>query len=401
MPTFSINKIHLFFLIAAFVFLGFSSRVQEAEKRPFWGFYGHRLINRTAVYTLPEEMYPLFKQEIDYLTEHAVDPDKRRYAVIGEGARHYIDLDHWGKPPFPDLPRQWKDAFIQKNGIELLDAKEEVVAAYASLELFFSEYPGAQTIIEEAVAQHLNDESWVIDSWPDSLQMGEAHTWHITNELMSHGVVPYFIPVEYHRLVRAFLDNNPKQVLRRSADLGHYLADAHVPLHTTMNYNGQMTDQVGIHAFWESRIPELFAETQYDFFVGKAEYIRDINQFAWNVVLESNSFVDSVLQIEKRLSREIPEDEQYCFEERLNQVVRLPCASYAAQYQQSLAGMVEARMQKSIQAVGSIWYSAWIDAGQPDLRKYLSINWDARDREADEYLEKAAKNGKIIGRPHE
>ena len=45
---------------------------------------------------------------------------------------------------------------------------------------------------------------------------------------------------------------NLEDVLRTAADLGHYLADAHVPLHTTGNYNGQRTNQTGIHALWET-----------------------------------------------------------------------------------------------------------------------------------------------------
>ncbi len=63
--------------------------------------------------------------------------------------------------------------------------------------------------------------------------------------------------------------------MRISAEFGHYIADACVPLHTTSNYNGQLTDQVGIHAFWESRIPELFAVEEFDMIVGTASYIDD------------------------------------------------------------------------------------------------------------------------------
>lgn len=61
-----------------------------------WGFFGHRLINRVAVYTVPSEMMGWYKPYIDYIAEHAVDPDKRRYATKHEAVRHYIDLDHWG-----------------------------------------------------------------------------------------------------------------------------------------------------------------------------------------------------------------------------------------------------------------------------------------------------------------
>src|SRR3546814_10784540 len=90
-----------------------------------------------------------------------------------------------------------------------------------------------------------------------------------------------------HRLTDAFLRRDSVRILRYSADLGHYLADAHVPLHTTENYNGQLSDQTGIHAFWESRLPELFA-TGYDLFTGKAHYIRNIPQETWRIVRDSH-----------------------------------------------------------------------------------------------------------------
>jgi hypothetical protein len=61
-----------------------------------WGFYAHHQINYHAVFLLPPEMMKLYKPNIDFLSEHAVDPDKRRYVVAEEGARHFIDIDHYG-----------------------------------------------------------------------------------------------------------------------------------------------------------------------------------------------------------------------------------------------------------------------------------------------------------------
>src|ERR1043165_7290321 len=75
-----------------------------------WGFYGHKKINNYAVFLLPPQMLVLYKPHIDFITEHAVDPDMRRYAVAQEGARHYIDIDKYGKDPFDALPRKWNDA---------------------------------------------------------------------------------------------------------------------------------------------------------------------------------------------------------------------------------------------------------------------------------------------------
>ncbi|MGC6428813.1 MAG: hypothetical protein ACON4Y_05945 [Flavobacteriales bacterium] len=60
-------------------------------------------------------------------------------------------------------------------------------------------------------------------------------------------------------------NNKSEQILFICSDLGHYIADANVPLHTTINYDGQLTGQKGIHAFWESRLPELFS-SEYNFF---------------------------------------------------------------------------------------------------------------------------------------
>ena len=81
--------------------------------QPEWGFFGHRRINRLAVFTLPPEMIGFYKKNIEYITEHAVDPDKRRYATRHEAVRHYIDIDHWGTFPFDNVPRSWPEGWNQ------------------------------------------------------------------------------------------------------------------------------------------------------------------------------------------------------------------------------------------------------------------------------------------------
>jgi hypothetical protein len=155
--------------------------------------------------------------------------------------------------------------------------------------------------------------------------------------------------------------------LRISAEFGHYISDAHVPLHTTSNYNGQLTDQVGIHAFWESRIPELFAEREYDFFVGKADYIENPREYIWNIIIKAHGYLDSVLLVEKRLSKSFDLDQQYCFDERLGKTLRIQCPEYAAAYTAAMGSMVEDQMRASIHAVGSMIFTAWVNAGQPEI----------------------------------
>ena len=70
-----------------------------------WGFFAHQRINRLAVFTLPPEMLGFYKYHIAYLTQNAVNPDQRRYAVEGEAPRHYIDADAYGDSALYRLPR--------------------------------------------------------------------------------------------------------------------------------------------------------------------------------------------------------------------------------------------------------------------------------------------------------
>ncbi|MFZ1691598.1 MAG: zinc dependent phospholipase C family protein [Flavobacteriales bacterium] len=326
-----------FLLLSALSVLLAPSAAPEANA---WGFYGHKRINRMACYTLPPEMFPFFKRHIDFISDHAVDPDRRRYAVEGEAERHYIDIDHYakgGEDPFAVMPRKWADAVAK-----------------------FSE-----------------------------------------DTLKAYGIVPWHIEVMHDRLTRAFARGDIDRILRYAADLGHYVGDAHVPLHTTENYNGQLTNQHGIHAFWESRIPELSAEG-YDHLVGRAEYIKEPLDAAWQAVYDSHMLLDSVLGIEKRLSQSFPEDRRYTFEDRGRGGMRLPSREYAKAYEDAMMGMVERRMNASIVTLGGFWYSAWVNAGQPDLnrmeQKEVSDSLKAVLR-AEEELWKERSQGH--GRDHE
>jgi hypothetical protein len=282
-------------------------------------------------------MMVLYKPHIDFLEEHAVDPDKRRYAITEEGPRHYIDIDHYGSFPYDSLPRKWNDA----------------VARYSE----------------------------------DTLQ--------------AYGIGPWWLQIMLYRLTDAFKEKNQSKILKLSADMGHYIADSHVPLHATKNHNGQYTDQKGIHGFWESRIPELLAEKEWDFFIGKAEFIKNPPEFIWGRVLESAAAADTVLKFEKQLSLSFSSDQRFSFEERNGVTVRQYSSAYSKAYNDMLKGMVERRMRQSIFAVASFWYTAWVNAGQPDLTKLSNKNFSADDLKEFESLNTAWKNNPMKGREHE
>jgi hypothetical protein len=290
-----------------------------------WGFFGHQKINYYAVFLLPPEMLLLYKANIEFLKVHAVDPDKRRYLLPAEGPRHYIDIDQYGKPPYDQLPRKWTDA-VAKFG-------------------------------------------------EDSLQ--------------SHGIVPWWIQVMLERLTKAFREKNQSAILKMSAELGHYIADAHVPLHACHNHNGQYSDQKGIHGLWESRIPELLADREWEFYLSPARYIADPLNFMWKRVIESAAAADTVLAFEKELTQRFPEDEKYAFELRNEVVLRQYSSAFTIAYDRKMKGMVERRMRQSVFAVASFWYTAWVNAGQPDLRSLANKTYSAAEQEELEALSKS------------
>lgn len=208
-----------------------------------------------------------------------------------------------------------------------------------------------------------------IDSIP--IHWSKAKEKLTEKKLLAQGIVPWQINRSYYNLVESFKTKNINRIIQNSADLGHYIADAHVPLHTTSNYNGQYTNQIGIHALWETRIPEMYM-TNYDLFIGSAQYISDPVETAWKIVRESNALVDSVLAIEKQLSLTFNSSQIKSYIERNNQLVYNYSDTYVHAYNSALNGMVERRFRASIFAVASFWYSAWIDAGQPNLSSIQS-----------------------------
>lgn len=298
-----------------------------------WGFFAHQKINHIAVFTLPQQLIKFYKNNINYITDHAVDPDKRRYIDTLEAPRHYLDADHYGKSPFDSIPQNWNDA-VKKYSLDTL--KE-------------------------------------------------------------HGILPWQIARTYYSLTKAFKERDSLKILKYSADLGHYIADAHVPLHTTENHNGQLTNQVGIHAFWESRLPELFS-SDYDLFTGKAVYVEDPLKEAWKIVRHTFSLKDSVLLIEARLFKRFPTDRKYSYYNNKGKAMKQYSQEYSEEYHTLLNGMVERQMRASILAVGSYWYSAWIDAGQPDLSNLKRVSPTLTETDSTKKAERLYIEGKTIGR---
>lgn len=209
-----------------------------------------------------------------------------------------------------------------------------------------------------------------VDSIPHRWE--DAVCIYTEDSLKAHGIVPWAIQRYYRCLVRAFAARDAGKVLYYSAVLGHYVGDAHVPLHCTHNYNGQLTGQKGIHGFWESRLPELYGN-DFDFLAGDCVYFERPLETAWEILRESSAAVDSVLSMERAVNAAIRSDRKYSFEDRGTIVVRNYSEEYSKAYFDALDGQVERRMTLAVLRVGSYWYSAWVDAGQPSMNADTAV----------------------------
>ncbi len=295
-----------------------------------WGFYAHYRINRLAVFILPKAMSGFYRANIDFITAHAVSADKKRYVDSTEAPRHYLDADHYGKKPFRLIPERWKDAVLK-----------------------FSE-----------------------------------------DTLNKYGIVPWSIQSNYYWLVKAFKEHDTSRILTTSANLAHYIADAHVPLHLIQNHDGQLTNQNGTHALWESRIPELFANN-YNCYTGKARYIESPIKEAFKICRTSFSQADSVLRLQRILNKYYSDDKKFTTELRGKKMVKVYSPQYCRDYQRLMRGMVQRRMRSTVLAVGSFWYSAWVDAGQPDLNKLIKKSLTAAEVQKLNKEEAVFRSGKI------
>ena len=258
-----------------------------------WGFEAHRFIVARAIDILPDALRPFFEANRAFIVERSIDPDLWRNAgFTEEPPNHFLDFDAYGPYPFNDLPRDYDEA-LKKHGID---------------------------------------------------------------KLKQNGLVPWRTHEIAGRLIRGFeaLNKNGQyahsDIRFFSAIVGHYVADAHVPLHAVLNYNGQLTGQTGIHSRWED---ELFVRYQKQLAIKPGALIRITNErdFIFDVLLESFQHVNHLLAADKKAigNRDVYDDQ------------------YFATLFAETRPMLEKRLNDAIRGVASVITSAWEHAGKPGL----------------------------------
>jgi hypothetical protein len=257
-----------------------------------WGFFAHKWIHREAIKLLPLPLRGFYQSVADSVVEKATDPDMRRRRVKNEEFHHYIDIDHYGRYPFAEVPRDY-----------------------------------------QAAAQKFSADT-----------------------LLSYGDAPWHLARVMDSLTTAMRRGRIKAVIQFSADLGHYVADLHMPLHTSENYDGQMTDNRGIHARFEWHLIERFQD-QIRLNPSGVDSIANPTMQAFEIILSSYIWVDNLLRADTR-SRD---------PRRVYQALESFDRDYYEKFFALAGPVAEQQMTAAAKAVASYWYTAWLRAGRPQL----------------------------------
>jgi hypothetical protein len=192
--------------------------------------------------------------------------------------------------------------------------------------------------------------------------------------LKKYGYVPYQILREDSMLINAFKHKNADSIFFYADDLAHYIEDANVPLHTAINYDGQLTNQKGIHALWESTIPELELSNYNLHSKHKATYIKDKLAIIWKAIRQAHALLPEMFEKEKEVAKNFPDDSKYVEVMRYGRKTKVYSDAFAKQYAVVLGSTINNQLINSTNMVADFWYSAWVDAGKPNLNSLCHFN---------------------------
>jgi len=251
-----------------------------------WGPTAHRLVNNWAVETLPPEIRGFFEANRQFLIDHANDPNQWMEKDRYERKRHYMYLDKYGLFPYRELPHGFKPA-VEKFG---------------------------------------------------------------SGRINTNGLLPWHVGEYSLRLTNALKAQKWDEAKLAAAALGHYVADAHDPLNTTSNYDGQLTGQTGLATRFGVTVIDRF-QGFFIFRPAPAVKIDDPTEYAFRTVLETNSWASQVVWADLKSFegfRDYNDD-------------------YFDRFYSQIGSTAVREINAAAHDAGSYWYTAWLNAGRPAL----------------------------------
>ncbi len=257
-----------------------------------WGGTGHRKISTEASLSYNQQMHD-FVSWTSFLADHASDADDRKNSDPNESARHYIDIDNYLSFIYSGRITQTLDSAVNMYG-------------------------------------------------------------HST--VYGDGILPWATLTAFDSLKSCFQRQDFEKAMFFAADLGHYVADGHMPLHITQNYNGQSTGNDGIHSRYESSM--VNAHVNEIIYTGDSiAVIPDVNQYIFNYLYTNYTYIDSVLQADN-YAKTFGGENSPAYKQALWEKSKL---------------FTTGLMKNASHALTELIFTAWVHAGSPSLNA-SSIN---------------------------
>lgn len=327
-------------LLLSLVLTGISSRANA------WGERGHDLVTRVAVQHMREMsddnaalMRPFLLR--DHMLAHLSNtPDTVWRAdymgddvIKANSPTHYINLEKviTGVKKWDDFPRDFRAyrALCKSKG---LDTSDVGTAPWRVLQLY------------KLIVDQLTN----LDAKPDDLK-----EQHINQALVYSGL------------------------------MSHFVGDLANPHHTTANYDGQLTGNKGLHAYFESTVvaelsfelPEKVREkaNNRNLWLGdygrkeRAEIFADPQKLVWALVADSHTKVEKLTRLDDRhsiLAKSVADPDSG----KQASAKRKPAKNVARRYEK----FAVERLAVGADALARLWQLAWQDAGSPDMSQFSS-----------------------------
>lgn len=163
-----------------------------------------------------------------------------------------------------------------------------------------------------------------------------------------NGTVPWVIDIWCEELTELMESGNWDEAWQIAAELGHYVADAHEPLHITLNYDGQLTGNDGIHSRYETQMINAF-EDDIALIPGTGEYWPNVLDSTFKWIDTIYPYVDEILAADNVAAAEDP--------------------GYGSTYYASLweetEDLTNLCMNLAVYNLACIWITCWENAGSP------------------------------------
>ena len=178
-----------------------------------------------------------------------------------------------------------------------------------------------------------------------------------------NGTLPWIVQRTFEQLTEAFQRQDLEQILLYSADLSHYVGDLHQPFHTTKNFDGRLTGQLGIHSRFESDLVNLHLE-QVSFSKAAPTDFGPVTGQLHEVAVESYQWVDDILKADRRVVSELKIDRRQ-YLGKANKGKKYPDQYFKRMFDE-VGGVLGNRLNQAAYRVASLWWMAWGTAGKPD-----------------------------------